>query len=146
MRDLFKKEIRKYGPTIEEYTGKWRHFEALAFLNKTATAPENTEENSCDDKEPVTKQEYIELDEDADPDNNEVEVYFDETYEDPLPEKRVKLASDEDYDIMFLKSLAPYFKQLDPIRKLVVRSKMQDMLLNEIAAQSSTTQFQLKKS
>ncbi|XP_075973948.1 uncharacterized protein LOC142975136 [Anticarsia gemmatalis] len=152
MRDLFKKEMRKYG-VVEAYNGKWRHFEALAFLNKTTATgngsdnndvSESNEENSCD-PEPVTKQEYVDI-ENGETEQNEVEVYFDETYDDPLPEKRAKVSMDEDYDVMFLKSLAPYFKQLDPIRKLVVRSKMQDMLLNEIAAQASTTQYQLKKS
>ncbi|CAB3251833.1 unnamed protein product [Arctia plantaginis] len=154
IRDIFMKEIRKYGPAIEDYTGKWKHFEALGFLHKTTTRGNlsNNEENSSEDKElPVTKQEYVDPDVEADEEgrNEEVEVYFSEHFEaqDPLPDKRIKLStSDDDFDIMFLKSLAPYFKKLDPIRKLVVRSKMQDMLLNEIAAQSSTTSFQLKRS
>lgn len=55
--------------------------------------------------------------------------------EDPISEKTPY--TDDDYDLMFLKSLMPYFRQLDSMRKLVLRSKIQDMLMNEIAAQTS---------
>lgn len=157
LRDLFKKEIKKFG-SEELYTGKWRHFEMLKFINTPETTakskgnkPNGGDENSVDAveaKEEIQDDEY-EFDVEPEPQggNNEVEVYLDESFEEePIPEKIAKLSSNEDYDVMFLKSLAPYFKQLDPIRKLVVRSKMQDMLLNEIAAQSSASQFNLKKS
>lgn len=76
-------------------------------------------------------------------DSNE-EVYLNE-HEDSIPKKRRKKKSKDDYDFMFLKSLAPYLRQLDPIRKLVVRSKMQDMLLNEIAAQQSSDKLNFNR-
>ncbi|KAJ8728424.1 hypothetical protein PYW08_016809 [Mythimna loreyi] len=157
LRDLFKKEIKKFG-SEELYTGKWRHFEMLKFINtsdngksngkgsKTSGSDENNVE-TVEAKEEIEDEYEFEVEQEPEEGNNEVEVYLDESYvEEPIPEKVAKLSSNEDYDVMFLKSLAPYFKQLDPIRKLVVRSKMQDMLLNEIAAQTSASQFNLKKS
>lgn len=93
--------------------------------------------------------EFVVEEKEAEDENHEVEVYLEEEdpFEaDPIPDKITNLSSDDDYDVMFLKSLAPYFKQLDPIRKLVVRNKMQDMLLNEIAAQTSASHFNSKKS
>ncbi|RVE49993.1 hypothetical protein evm_005346 [Chilo suppressalis] len=44
---------------------------------------------------------------------------------------------DEEHELMFLNSLAPFFCKLDPMRKLVLRSRIQDMLLNEVTAQKS---------
>ncbi|XP_028157837.1 uncharacterized protein LOC114351006 [Ostrinia furnacalis] len=58
--------------------------------------------------------------------------------EDEIPVKRQKTSNRlSNYDVMFLKSLAPYFKQLEPLRKLVMRSRIQNLLLNEIAEQNS---------
>ncbi|XP_022830856.1 transcription factor Adf-1-like isoform X2 [Spodoptera litura] len=167
LRDLFKKEIKKFGSV--NYTGKWRHYNAMKFLNKVteSSKPDQTEDteqtedqtnkdneeenegNKVATKEELTDDDFDFVDdqENVTAGSHEAEVYFEQGYEeDPIPDKMQKLP-EEDYDMMFLKSLAPYFRQLDPIRKLVVRSKMQDMLLNEIAAQSSVSQqFHSKKS
>lgn len=153
LRDLFRKEIKRYGP-VEQYSGKWRHFDMMKFIDVPHRNKKGNDESSIEAIEDFNNDEddeqlaFVVEDEQEQEQEQEGnnEVYIDETYEeDPIPEKRAKLI-DEDYDVMFLKSLAPYFKQLDPIRKLVVRSKMQDMLLNEIAAQTSATMFQSKKS
>ncbi|CAH0579525.1 unnamed protein product [Chrysodeixis includens] len=150
LRDLFKKEIKKFGP-IDSYTGRWRYFEMMKFINRTSGNASKTNDGSdVETKAEINTDEEefeFEVEDEQEPErNNEVEVYLDEAYEeDPIPDKRAKI-SDEDYDVMFLKSLAPYFRQLDPIRKLVVRSRMQDMLLNEIAAQTSSNHSQLKNS
>ncbi|CAH2014950.1 unnamed protein product [Acanthoscelides obtectus] len=39
----------------------------------------------------------------------------------------------EDEDILFLKSLAPYFKYLNPVQKLRLKSKLQNTIANEIS-------------
>lgn len=151
LRDLFKKEIKKFGP-VEAYTGRWRHFDMMKFISRSSGNVSKTNEGSdVETKAEINsdEEEYeFEVEDEQEPErNNEVEVYLDEAYEeDPIPDKRAKITTDEDYDVMFLKSLAPYFRQLDPIRKLVVRSRMQDMLLNEIAAQTSASHCQLKNS
>ncbi|KAF9416950.1 hypothetical protein HW555_005866 [Spodoptera exigua] len=161
LRDLYKKEVKKFGSV--NYTGKWRHYNAMKFLNKVTENSKTDEQNEnqtnkdneaeSEGSKVATKEEltdddfdFVDDQENVTAGSHEAEVYFDQGYEeDPIPDKIPKLA-DEDYDLMFLKSLAPYFRQLDPIRKLVVRSKMQDMLLNEIAAQASANQFHSKKS
>ncbi|XP_035433249.2 uncharacterized protein LOC118264737 [Spodoptera frugiperda] len=175
LRDLYKKEVKKFGSV--NYTGKWRHYNAMKFLNKTLESPkpdqtedrepnedqtirDNEDQTSRDNEEGnegskvATKEEltdddfdFVDEQENVTAESPEAEVYFEQGYEeDPISDKMQKIA-EEDYDMMFLKSLAPYFRQLDPIRKLVVRSKMQDMLLNEIAAQASVSQqFHSKKS
>lgn len=38
----------------------------------------------------------------------------------------------EDDDLLFLKSLLPYFKEMNPIQKLRIRSKFQNILLDEL--------------
>lgn len=57
--------------------------------------------------------------------------------EDPLPNAIARRSLEEDYDMMFLKSLVPYFRELDPVRKLKVRNKIQDIILNEINEQGA---------
>ncbi|KAI5652154.1 alcohol dehydrogenase transcription factor myb/SANT-like domain-containing protein [Phthorimaea operculella] len=68
----------------------------------------------------------------------------------PVPNKRRKIEAttedEEDYDMMFLKSLTPYMKQLDPMRKLIVRSRIQDVLINEITAQQQGIKNNIKRS
>ncbi|CAH2016012.1 unnamed protein product [Acanthoscelides obtectus] len=39
----------------------------------------------------------------------------------------------EDEDILFLKSLAPYFKYLNPVQKLRLKSKLQNTIADEIS-------------
>lgn len=40
----------------------------------------------------------------------------------------------DDEDMLFLKSLAPYFKYLSPVQKLRLKSKLQNMIADEIAS------------
>ncbi|XP_047024635.1 transcription factor Adf-1-like [Helicoverpa zea] len=151
LRDLFKKEVKKSGSGAD-YTGKWRHFERMQFIDITKVNGESEDRESTNISRVTTKKEVddefeYEVEEEEPVGTNEVEVYLEEGYSgDHIPEKRAKLSSDEDYDVMFLKSLAPFFRQLEPMRKLVVRSKMQDMLLNEMAAQSSASHLHNNKS
>ncbi|KAI8436330.1 hypothetical protein MSG28_004367 [Choristoneura fumiferana] len=132
LRDFFKKEVKKNDvETVEDYRGRWRHFKSMGFLLKTGEEKHGT--GSEAESEYETK--YV-------PDSN-LEVFL---QEDPIPEKRYKIEDDDnDYDMMFLKSLTPFLKQLEPTRNLMVRSKIQELLLNELAAQSSAHSGTLKK-
>lgn len=154
IRDLYKRETKKFGLSTGQYTGKWRHYDGLRFLDKPIESDAEDDKNTS-----TTKNDGIikssgtvtivkkEIDESDEADNSENVVYYlNEVYQDPLREKRIETSTDDEYDIMFLKSLAPFMKQLNPISKLVVRNKIQDMLLNEIAAQSSSSHSQSKKS
>ncbi|XP_059051590.1 uncharacterized protein LOC131846329 [Achroia grisella] len=137
LRDTFKRELRKCNPeSPEHYNGKWIFFKYMWFIQ---------EPNDVTNEIPVTDQ-SLDNDEDFEdyyliPKPEPIEAEYLEEFanieEDPVPAKKRKKSDDNEYDLMFLKSLAPYFKDLDPIRKLVLRSKMQDMVLNEIAAQAS---------
>ncbi|XP_063533708.1 uncharacterized protein LOC134744005 [Cydia strobilella] len=126
LRDFFKREVKRKNVTsVEEYKGRWRYFNSLGYLLHLSL-PREEEDERTSEKVDVE----IEYEPKYAPDSN-LEVYL----EDPIPEKRFKPNDSEDYDLMFLKSLTPFFKQLEPTRNLVVRSRIQDMLLNEIAAQ-----------
>ncbi|XP_047995308.1 uncharacterized protein LOC125233361 [Leguminivora glycinivorella] len=130
LRDCFKKEVKKNDVTTkDDYRGRWRYFKHLAFLLRSG---EEGEEQIDTDSEPEEKEIEIEYETKYVPDAD-VEAYTLE--EDPIPEKRFK-RDDVDFDMMFLKSLTPFLRQLEPTRNLVIRSRMQDMLLNEIAAQN----------
>lgn len=48
-------------------------------------------------------------------------------------------ADTDDEDTYFLKSLAPYFKGLDPVQKLRLRSKIQNLIADEIASSSTAS-------
>ncbi|XP_063362369.1 uncharacterized protein LOC134651234 [Cydia amplana] len=126
LRDFFKKEVRKNNiHSRDDYGGRWRYFKSLSYLLR----PEEEGDEQTDGSEQEEKE--IDYETKYTPDSNP-EVYLEE---DPLPEKRFK-TDDEDYDLMFLKSLTPFLRQLEPTRNLAVRSRLQDMLLNEIAAQN----------
>lgn len=132
LRDFFKKEVKKNDvETVEDYRGRWRHFKSMGFLLKTGEEKAGTG-SEAENSEYETK--YV-------PDSN-LEVFL---QEDPIPEKRCKVDDDEDYDMMFLKSLTPFLKQLEPTRNLMVRSKIQELLLNELAGQASAHSGAVKK-
>ncbi|KAJ0177481.1 hypothetical protein K1T71_007490 [Dendrolimus kikuchii] len=137
LRDMYVKLLKKCR-TPEAYTGGWRFFAPLGFLNRSYNEESEDSEASVvfetlyDDESPISER------------NVKMEADARSSDEDPIvsaPEKRRRVDDtendEEDYDIMFLKSLAPYFRKLDTMRKLVVRSRMQDMLMNEIAAQQT---------
>ncbi|XP_038212314.1 uncharacterized protein LOC119832677 [Zerene cesonia] len=139
IRDVFKRELRKNNVSdgFEEYKGKWKYFKLLWFLHRP-------DELSNDDYEVLV----------ISPDDSPKRIKFEpnETTEfedfasnvDPLPEDKSipqSKSDDDDYDLMFLKSLTPFMRELEPMRKLVVRNKIQDMILSEIAAQMSSRKF-----
>ncbi|XP_063533636.1 uncharacterized protein LOC134743935 [Cydia strobilella] len=125
LRDFFKKEVKKNDiNSKDDYVGRWRYFKSLCYLLRPEEEGEEQSDSEQEEKEIDYETKY-------DPDSN-LEVYLEE---DPLPEKRFK-TDYEDYDLMFLMSLTPFLRQLEPSRNLAVRSRMQDMLQNEIAAQN----------
>ncbi|XP_026750761.1 uncharacterized protein LOC113511336 [Galleria mellonella] len=133
LRDTFKREFRKYNTeSLEDYPGKWTFFKYMWFVHEPdyPVVPVSDGSLDSDDSE---QNEGVK----SEPMESE---YVDETAheeQDPMPVKKRRLSEENEYDLMFLKSLAPYFKELDLMRKLVLRSKMQDMILNELAAQAS---------
>lgn len=150
LRDLFKKEVKKFKTSsLSNYRGRWRYFQPLWFLYKICEYNFDDEGQENDDQQDeeadnLSNTEYLEecFQGDCDVDAVEVDRIFkvetndvDFAEVDPISEQ--KPSADDDYDLMFLKSLVPYFRQLDSMRKLVLRSKMQDMLMNEIAAQNA---------
>ncbi|XP_059051599.1 uncharacterized protein LOC131846338 [Achroia grisella] len=133
LRDSYKKEMKKSGAScIEEYNGRWQYMEVLSFIDKPDSETNTTENQDVTDNSNLTDN-FV----DVKPNNDE------EDSEDPVavPKKRRRSYAEEEYDLMFLKSLAPFFRRLDPVRKLVLRSKMQDLVINEIAAQKSSNKL-----
>ncbi|KAG6439503.1 hypothetical protein O3G_MSEX000826 [Manduca sexta] len=127
LRDTYKKELNKNPGT---YTGMWRFFKPLKFL--VFKPPYESENDSDEPSEKETEETNV---------TSDVPVI---KYEPTLQWSENSIPADtkpreEEFDVLFLQSLTPYFKQLDPMRKLVIRSKMQDMLFNEICAQKSGT-------
>ncbi|XP_026753090.2 uncharacterized protein LOC113513295 [Galleria mellonella] len=145
LRDSFKKELKKTGATcVEDYNGKWPHMELLSFMEKPSDNEASTTETEREEKEDIvsfssfTDTNFVDVQSNG---NNEEEIDV------PVPEKRRKTYAEEEYDLMFLKSLAPFFRDLEPVRKLVLRSKIQDLVMNEIAAQNSSNKlYMMKKS
>ncbi|XP_045497273.1 uncharacterized protein LOC123695456 [Colias croceus] len=134
IRDLFKREVRRahIKHDIKEYKGKWKYFKALWFLQQSYyTSTEDYEVLVVEPDESPKRIKFEPCDETS---------YSEEYAIDPLPEDRSSQVKSEedDYDLMYLKSLTPFLRELDPIRKLVVRNKIQDLILNEMAAQASS--------
>ncbi|KAM3960582.1 uncharacterized protein ACR2FA_005325 [Aphomia sociella] len=138
LRDSFKKELKRYSATsIEDYKGKWQYMEVLSFIYKPEDFEQATTDYDDTEREPVSFVQFSEDFVNVDPDDNDYK------HEDPIPtpanrdiERRTY--TEEEYDLMFLKSLVPFFRHLDPVRKLVLRNKIQDMVLNEIASQNTS--------
>ncbi|XP_045771582.1 transcription factor Adf-1-like [Maniola jurtina] len=150
MRDIFKREMKRCKMNSHgkfQYTGKWRHFKLLWFVHKNKEAQlvqcdpaedsySSTEENNI--KEEVIDNNSTDVDESHDhnvpfEESNMLTLDF-EPEQDPLPVQR-RQSSEDDYDLMFLKSLVPYFRELDPVRKLRLRSTILDIIINEISGQ-----------
>ncbi|XP_049869588.1 uncharacterized protein LOC126369273 [Pectinophora gossypiella] len=156
LRDLFKREYKKNRcKKLENYTGKWKYFKSMWFIQTPSDyvangADEENEDNQSRDNdetegevnqdknpfEPVMK-----FDPPDEPD--ESQVYIEDA--DIIPDKRRRF-NDGDYDMMYLQSLTPYFSELDPMRKLVVRSKINDLLMTELAAQHASNKQNGRKS
>ncbi|CAH0723103.1 unnamed protein product, partial [Brenthis ino] len=144
LRDLFKREERKcLKHTVDDYTGKWRHFKTLWFLNKSESTEATSDTESFDTDVTVVKDENHNQDTYEVLIDNGVQKRLTSNPEIEQDEKKVKFNVVNDYDTMFLQSLTPFFKELEPWRKLVVRNKIQDIILNELAAQKN---FELPQS
>ncbi|KAL0893405.1 hypothetical protein ABMA27_014992 [Loxostege sticticalis] len=111
LRDTFNREVKKNAGSVSEYTGNWAFFNEMLFTAK----PERLE--SVADIE----EQYLDIHDEEK--TTELEL------EDEKP--------DDYYDLLFLESLTPYFKQLEPIRRLAMRNKIQTMLMKEISIQKS---------
>nr|XP_034830875.1 uncharacterized protein LOC117987911 [Maniola hyperantus] len=152
MRDIFKREMKKCKINSQgkfQYTGKWRHFKLMWFIHKNKEAQlvhydpmedsyGSTEEEVDNMKEEIIDNNSGDVDESHDnnvpfEESNTLTVDF-EPEQDPLPVQR-RLSSEDDYDLMFLKSLVPYLRELEPVRKLEVRNKILDIIINDISAQ-----------
>lgn len=55
--------------------------------------------------------------------------------------KLALLERPEDEDMMFFRSLLPYFRKMHPIQKLRVRNKFQDVVIQELSMPSHGTEF-----
>ncbi|KAJ2939794.1 hypothetical protein O0L34_g17985 [Tuta absoluta] len=144
----------------ETYQGRWKYFKQMRFMHQqkpdreflNQLDVEELEDERSNDMDAANGEEHEDTDEneenpladfvkpepedsnDTDHEGND-EEYF-ELVPTPVPNKRKMEATkedEEDYDMMFLKSLTPFLNQLDPMRKLIVRSKIQDILINELA-------------
>ncbi|RVE49994.1 hypothetical protein evm_005347 [Chilo suppressalis] len=128
LRDAYKKEIKKYKvKNVEEYTGKWKFFNALTFVNTEYEFEENAKDRR-NSVEFVMADEFTNHDYDEDTNANEEE-----------PAQSNSNSTIENYDVLFLKSLVPYFQKLDPVRKLIMRNRIQDLLINELALQQNNS-------
>lgn len=135
--------MKKFKTTsLSTYRGRWRYFQPLWFLFKICDTNFDADQRE-EEGDNLSNTEYLEESSTENGDGEAVEIdnFFQvdsnkvDFLEDPISER--KPYGDDDYDLMFLKSLMPYFSQLDSMRKLVLRSKIQDMLMNEIAAQNA---------
>lgn len=159
LRNIFQRELRKnYSRSTSVYRGKWKYFQTMSFLIVKGDDNDNDE----GDEYPI---EFVE--ENDFEDQNGEEMYTDDDDYNCTNSDNCPIASDQEidpvesitdadvrreenntdsikengnliYDVMFLKSLAPFFKQLVPMRKLIMRSKIQDLLLKEIADQNAS--------
>ncbi|XP_028157838.1 uncharacterized protein LOC114351007 [Ostrinia furnacalis] len=111
LRDCFNREIKKNPSSLTNYTGNWAFFQEMFF---TITLKKLKSEADIE-------VEYLEI--------HDEELTTELELEDEKP--------DDYYDMLFLESLAPYFKELDPVRKLEMRSKIQEMLEREISIQNN---------
>ncbi|GBP76063.1 hypothetical protein EVAR_44845_1 [Eumeta japonica] len=133
LRTVFHKQYKQYYPqSLDEYRGKWRYFPKLWFLHRVYEL-QARDQNTYDSMGNV-EAEYSD-DPESEPELSESKNINDD---DKRKRKRSRIDEDDpDNDWMFLKSLAPFFKRLEPLRKLVVRSKFQDILQTELARQAA---------
>lgn len=137
LKDVY---VKKSRPNIaKNQRESWRYYNCLRFLDNPAVS-KISESNSGEDsqtEETEVEQRHEESSSDDDEENKH-------NHNEHYPSKRNTVTyyneTDSEYDMMFLRSLAPYFRELEPVRKLVVRCKIQDVLLKEIAGQRGATQ------
>lgn len=138
LRDLFKREEKKNKiHSIDNYEGKWRHFKALWFLHRSDHIDNTSGDDSIDTATDITVKE-----------GNQIEDCYEVLIENNINNRRAsknniemestrKRKLSDDYDTMFLQSLTPFLRELEPWRKLVVRNKIQDVILKEMAEQNN---------
>ncbi|XP_041978196.1 uncharacterized protein LOC121732395 [Aricia agestis] len=136
IKDIFRKEMHKYPVTrLEDYDGSWQHFESVWFLYRPGDAPKKRtkrDTKSYDDSQSDNSSDKFFVKTEP-----ETEVYVeDNRLHDEFEPKRPRVEEDDDYDMMFLKSLAPYLRALRPIKKLAVRNKIQQMLMDELGSET----------
>nr|XP_034830989.1 uncharacterized protein LOC117988001 [Maniola hyperantus] len=135
LRDTLNKELKKYDmKSGDKYPGMWRYFKRLHFMHKHFSA-------KCSDNEDYNRTNSILH-------HTTHDIYADESddatlYEDQnIPDSEYFEVNDnsskskqnpEDFDLMFLKSLLPFFRGLESHRKLKVRSQIQDLIFHEFA-------------
>ncbi|XP_041978024.1 uncharacterized protein LOC121732267 [Aricia agestis] len=145
LKDIYRRQLRKY-PDLsspDEYKGRWKYFRSLSFLFKRYEPTEtqywhDVMEPSYEDEDDDNKAFIIKVGsgsgsgyvENGDDSSDRHDDDFDNDSESQT--KKNKSDDDDDYDIMFLKSLAPYMRSLSPVRKLQVRNQIQDIFLQKI--------------
>lgn len=128
LRDTHRRELKKLKP--EGYLGRWRYFAAMSFLNQSVE-----QENNSENLETF----FVHYD-----DQDRYSISQEQHDTDPLPPKKKKRNQEDDYDVLFLTSLMPYFRELEPMRKLVFRSKIQELLIHELVRNTSGNVVQTK--
>ncbi|XP_017466883.1 PREDICTED: uncharacterized protein LOC108359498 [Rhagoletis zephyria] len=160
-KELKKIPKGKSGDTQDQaliYTGRWRYFKSLLFLRDTIFPRETARNLSVMLEDSTTATE-------ADNNVTNAEINSELTFVETCPsfrslsvrrkrkdnhqdgkavelrlldietKKLALLEASEDENSLFLRSLLPFMKKLDPIRQLRVRCKFQDILLQEIEAE-----------
>jgi hypothetical protein len=123
LRDTFIRLAKKK----YDHSWKWKYYKELKFLYPCVVSSISQDNDNDSDDETESEEDQM---------DNEIGTNLPIQYNDSSSEKEV-IADSEDHDLMFLESLAPFFANIDPMRKLVLRSRIQDMLLNEVVAQKN---------
>lgn len=158
LRDQFLKELKRIPvpesgdpqQRIDNYRGKWQYFEKLSFLEEIAGLHGRSLETSdIDDSTYRQEKQSAALgnikDEHEQYIKTETPLYKKQGREvdsdSSLDTELLKMGHSsfqletEDEDLLFFKSLLPYFKQLDPIQKLRIRNQFQDILIQNLSTQ-----------
>lgn len=163
LRTIFQRHLKQYMPSSpDEYQGKWKYFRALWFLANASPLvngkrknwgafklqfPKSDEDSKSSDLNNVESDDIHILDEDICIDNDNRVSFIHETdiCNDQITisgtisnnmseiEETPGLINGMGSDELFLKSLTPFMKRLDPIRNLVVRQRFHDILKTELA-------------
>lgn len=148
LRTIFQRHMKTYNPkSIKDYSGKWQYFPQLWFLH-TTVAPENVRRKTLTDFQRHCKMKDDDVEDDDDSDEDSVnDTSYDngiengnDTFSNTAKKKKTGSIDGKsgvteavDSDEMFLRSLAPFLKILDPVSNLVVRNRIHDILMKEIA-------------
>ncbi|VVC46242.1 BESS motif,MADF domain [Cinara cedri] len=148
----------------EIYTGKWAYYRLMLFLKNT-TMPNNTEGNISDLEDThdsytdnISLENKLEIEQhslrsESDTDSFVISA-FDKTEKNQsnkdfesellkleqqkvtaLLQSNMNPVISDDEDMLFLKSLHPYFHELNPLQKLRIRNQLNTVFINELSAQ-----------